>query len=145
MFQVHRVSQMLSTTKRCQHNMVSDQKQQSHYFLKLCRCHSSSSRQNLLTHIIIYSSKVSHFPVCLIRGDGVQLTGTADHVSQAVTVQGGQTRGAGGHSTRPGDQGQGTVSQESAEVIIPSLQAPSSSSEINMKVSQWYQELEDSA
>ena len=82
------------------------------------------------------------------QGVGVQFTGTADHVSfpvsQAVTVQGGQTGGAQeGHSTRPGDQG--TLSQESADVIIPSLQALRSSSEINRKVSQRYQELEDSA
>ena len=86
------------------------------------------------------------------QGAGGQFTGTADHisfpVSQAVAVQGGQLRGTGeGHSMGSGSQGQtqGTVSQGSAEGIIPSLQVLRNSSEINRKVNQRYQELEDSA
>ena len=44
-----------------------------------------------------------------------------------------------------GDQGQRTVTKDSADVMIPSLQALRHSADIHRKVSQRYQELEDSA
>ena len=77
----------------------------------LCRCHSSSPRQNLHTHNNLLKQGVT-LPRLPHQGAGVQFTGTADHVSfpvsQVATAQGGQTGGAGeGHSTRLGDQGQG--------------------------------------
>ena len=84
------------------------------------------------------------------QGVGNQFNGTVDHVyfpaSQGVMGQGTNTVGSGdSHSTELAGQGQGTVSQESADVVIPSLQALKNSAEINRKVSQRYQELEDSA
>ena len=82
-----------------------------------------------------------------VRG---QFHGTADHVyfpaSKGVMVQGTEAAGPGdSHSTALSGQGSGTVSQDSADRVIPSLQALRNSAEINKKVTQRYQELEDMA
>ena len=83
-------------------------------------------------------------------GVGGQFNGTADNVyfpaSQGVMAQGTQAAGAGdGHGTGLGGQGSGAASQDSTDTVIPSLQALRNSAEINKKVTQRYQELEDTA
>ena len=84
------------------------------------------------------------------QGVGSQFNSTVDHVyfpaTQGAMGQGTHTIDSGdSHSTGLVGQGQGTVNQESADTIIPSLQVLKNSAEINKKVSLGYQELEDSA
>ena len=125
---------MFKGCHRCQHRVY--------------RCHRSSHWQTLSTHTKICLSKVSHF----LEYQGVrrQFNGTADHVYfsalQGVMGQGTNTVGSGdSHNAGLVGQGQGTISQGSTDMIIPSLQTLKNSAEINRKVSQRYQELEDSA